>query len=536
MAQSFSFKLCDSLRLRKRKAARRSLDDLVIHCNAKAQHDGDHRGQSCNENGVLSNSDCTKKETLVIEKPTSETVNESDSSFSITSGTTLDRMTLKYRRFCAFFSRTHDIPSAHSSATSSSTFSVPSAISAFDFSLIATINSAPQHHYPTQDLLSGSQILNPKRHFTAPRLRRERQARSEFKNAYKRLRPTPDSLSTLLNLPREKLPCTEYFSVYIPLISSLSVHAQRLRKIAKELEYEYFCDMRVQYSSSVKSPQNVLGYVDSVYPSEDEEEYFWPRFSQSNEPYRLNRSEFDIAVGEFAPVAPLRFIGGCRTFGDYLREFGLSLARRSTPSSYELCEIAINDLETMMRSKCPAVLLRSMAITEGLSKNYYLTSKTVNRSKFSWNRKAYNKGLSSKDKELIRGMASYTADRNYIWKRRAENLLYPDFVILEDPDECVYVPHVNTRSQLSKSSENELYTSSVNSDTESSVSSNHSHDSHELFDDMALYVNAIHQADFLDDNDALIVVASKELASEYHKQGVEVESTGPRSNTLSTGL
>ncbi|KAK9325765.1 hypothetical protein V1517DRAFT_313409 [Lipomyces orientalis] len=372
------------------------------------------------------------------------------------STSTRRRISARYHRLISFLRASHgrltslsrhDLNENKTTPVSSSIFSLPSGLESSDFLLLPNASTAPQHHYPTPEMLSrsprsiktGTQVWGT--YTYSPLLLKADKQKSEFPH-------TPYAFHKLLATPSTHLSCSEYLSVYVPLVTTLTARARQKMEIKRRKRYSliYFNDHRAQYENSSASSCVTRPSVNSSlcerhngddYAENGYSFVFGVENSGSNSGNGKIGSRCASYSGFYNPPT-LRFVGGCRTFSEYLRDFCAWVASHGNENENG-SGIREGDVDELLRTGCVPALLKSMALMEGRKEDYYYTSSNKSP-KYSWlgnsnnalRSRSGNTG-SRRKRELAKGIGvSYTADRNYIWKKRAEVIFNPDMVLREE--------------------------------------------------------------------------------------------------------
>ncbi|KAK9380246.1 uncharacterized protein V2V93DRAFT_372029 [Kockiozyma suomiensis] len=214
------------------------------------------------------------------------------------------------------------------------------------------------------------------------------------------------------------------------------------------MSYEaYMYNLHNRRQRQVSSSPMLFSYFDEEYTTRDE------YYSKSScVPPPTGTVRYSSYAG-FAMPPSLCFEGGSKSFGEYMRYFCKKLAARENTKSSVLDE----EIDAIMRERCSGALLRSMALVEMRNPTYYLygveygssggwrSSAAILKCENKWRnvekvtgaaigRRRVGKGK----KDLVRGkMVSFTADRNYIWQRRAEMILCPAMTIKEEDENYI---------------------------------------------------------------------------------------------------
>ncbi|KAK9355874.1 hypothetical protein V1523DRAFT_403730 [Lipomyces doorenjongii] len=364
------------------------------------------------------------------------------------------RISARYRRLMTFLRASHerltslsrhDLSENKSTPVSSSIFSLPSGLESSDFLLLPHASTAPQHHYPTPEMLSRS----PRSSRTGTHIQRSYPPLMSKTGKQKPEFPhTPYSFYKLLATPSTRLPCSEYLSIYVPLVTTLTARARQKveNKRRKQYSISYYNKSRDRYESSSTTRSCTLPAVNISLCSEDhddgEVENGYPDVLGDQNAGRPSGngkigSKCTSYSGFYNPPT-LRFVGGCRTFSEYLRDFCAWIASHGNEND-NAPGIREEEVEELLRTVCVPPLLRSMALMEGRKEDYYYTS-GIKSPKYSWlgyntNALRSRNGNTSgrRKRELAKGIGvSYTADRNYIWRKRAEVIFNPDIVLWEE--------------------------------------------------------------------------------------------------------
>ncbi|KAK9376254.1 uncharacterized protein V1513DRAFT_439756 [Lipomyces chichibuensis] len=403
--------------------------------------------------------------TLALSIDTNSAAISNSSSIAVVRPVTLERtpvsmstrrrISARYRRLMTFLRASHerltslsrhDLTEKKSTPVSSSIFSLPSGLESSDFLLLPHASTAPQHHYPTPEMLSRS----PRSGRTgthvwrsySPLMSKSGKHKSEFPH-------TPYAFYKLLATPSTHLPCSEYLSIYVPLVTTLTAQARQKVEIKRRKQYSFsYCNINPmdRYESSSTSSSGTQPAVNISLCSEDHEdgdvENGYPCVLGDENVGRYSGngkigSKCTSYSGFYNPPT-LRFVGGCRTFSEYLRDFCAWIASHGNEND-NAPGIREDEVEELLRTVCAPPLLRSMALMEGRKEDYYYTS-GIKSPKYSWlgyntnalkNRNGNTSGR--RKRELAKGIGvSYTADRNYIWRKRAEVIFNPDIVLREE--------------------------------------------------------------------------------------------------------
>ncbi|KAK9345513.1 hypothetical protein V1522DRAFT_407355 [Lipomyces starkeyi] len=364
------------------------------------------------------------------------------------------RISARYRKLMTFLRVSHerltslsrhDLSENKSTPVSSSIFSLPSGLKSSDFLLLPHASTAPQHHYPTPEMLSRS----PRSSRTgthvwrsySPLMSKTGKQKSEFPH-------TPYAFYKLLATPSTRLPCSEYLSIYVPLVTTLTARARQKVEIKwrKQYNFSYYNNPMDRYEISSTSSSATRPTVNISLCSEDHDD----GDVENRYPYvpgdeNAGRRSGNGKIGSkctsysgFYNPPTLRFVGGCRTFSEYLRDFCAWIASHGNEND-NTPGIREDEVEELLRTVCVPPLLRSMALMEGRKEDYYYTS-GIKSPKYSWlgyntNALRSRNGNTSgrRKRELAKGIGvSYTADRNYIWRKRAEVIFNPDIVLREE--------------------------------------------------------------------------------------------------------
>ncbi|KAK9245834.1 hypothetical protein V1506DRAFT_537233 [Lipomyces tetrasporus] len=372
------------------------------------------------------------------------------------STSTRRRISARYHRLITFLRASHerltslsrhDLNENKTTPVSSSIFSLPSGLESSDFLLLPNASTAPQHHYPTLEMLSrsprsikaGTQVWGT--YTYSPVILKTDKQKSEFQH-------TPYAFHKLLATPSTHLSCFEYLSVYVPLVTTLTARARQKMEIKRRKRYSliYFNEPRAQYENSSANSCATRPAVDcspcAHYHTDDDAENGYSYVlgdenSGSNSGNGKIGSRCASYSGFYNPPT-LRFVGGCRTFSEYLGDFCTWVASHGNENENG-SGIREDDVDELLRTGCVPALLRSMALMEGRKEDYYYTSSNKSP-KYSWlgnssnvlRSRSGNTG-SRRKRELAKGIGvSYTADRNYIWRKRAEVIFNPDIVLREE--------------------------------------------------------------------------------------------------------
>ncbi|KAK9237858.1 hypothetical protein V1525DRAFT_402674 [Lipomyces kononenkoae] len=364
------------------------------------------------------------------------------------------RISARYHRLVSFLRTSHerltslsrpDLREKKSTPISSSIFTLPSGLESSDFLLLPHASTAPQHHYPTPEMLSRSPPSSrsgakARRPYPQLPLKGDKQ-KPDFPH-------TPYAFYKLLATPYTRLPCSEYLSIYVPLVTTLTAKARQKMetKRRKRVSFGSYNNSKDHHQVSSTSSSGTPVPVNISLRSEDEnncgaENGNRSVFCDENSSRRSGNGKIGskcTSYSGFYNPPTLRFVGGCRTFGEYLRDFCAWVASHGIEND-NVPGIREDEVEELLRTVCVPALLRSMALIEGRNEDYYNTN-SVKPPKYSWlghstnalrNRNGNNCG--GRKRELVKGIGvSYTADRNYIWRKRAEVIFNPEMVLREE--------------------------------------------------------------------------------------------------------
>ncbi|KAK9365732.1 hypothetical protein V1509DRAFT_642414 [Lipomyces kononenkoae] len=367
------------------------------------------------------------------------------------------RFSARYQRLVSFLRTSHErftsLRDNKATPISSSIFTLPSGLESSDFLLLPKATTAPQHQYPTLEMLSRSPRSTrsggqARRSYSQVPLKADKQ-KPEF--SY-----TPYAFYKLLATPSTRLPCSEYLSIYVPLVTTLTARARQKVETKRRKRHTFgpyngskeHNQIIATCSSGTRVPTNISLYSDDE--NDGDAENGNPSVScDENSSRRSGNGRIGskcTSYSGFYNPPTLRFVGGCRTFGEYLRDFCAWITSHGNEND-NAPGIREDEVEELLRTMCPPALLRSMALMEGRNEDYYNTGSSIKPPKYSWLgystnalRNRNDNGSGKRKRELAKGIGvSYTADRNYIWRKRAEVIFNPEMVLREEhevPDHC----------------------------------------------------------------------------------------------------
>ncbi|KAK7208250.1 hypothetical protein BZA70DRAFT_287564 [Myxozyma melibiosi] len=431
---------------------------------------------------------CQQNSSSLRRKSKKETENE---SYSDQSGSLRQRSHRHIHRFVSlvrsFSSSSHGRSAVDSPdcEVSPSVFTLPQMLPSSDFSLLPYVHCAEQHHYPRELFpLRGKQITNTLtrvgRHCRRPVLLNAL-PNTSLPAAFQHLPAAPESLELLMRSKESELQCPEYIKLYLALVKNLvethTAWTERLRSsFYPRMSYEAYMYNLCQNDPIARRSLFAYFDEDGVHSRISPDDYY--NRSLCPRPPALDAPRYSSYTGFMMP-APLRFEGGSRSFGEYMWYFCSKLTEIASLSynnyaGYQkrgpvtAAADAKEEVLELMRKHCAGALLRSMAVVEHKNPMHYLCG--VEYGKGGWTPSAALepvRGLILRNHRIDSDYfthshaftttsvahrasrhhytphknghmanVSFTVDRNYIWRRRAEVILCPEIVLWEDDEDA----------------------------------------------------------------------------------------------------
>ncbi|KAK9459928.1 uncharacterized protein V1516DRAFT_678415 [Lipomyces oligophaga] len=359
------------------------------------------------------------------------------------------------------------------------------------------------HRYPRPRYI---ELQERKRHEEAFELARRKQNLNYSLKVLKipywiaRLPPIPESLQKLMETSPQEIGCREYLDVYIRLMSRLlEVGGEKLEELqarkrtllkGKKPDDELLCDISDQ-EALLKFP-----LLRPLYPNsaDDTLAYDLLPLQICANLVKSDRSRFAYSSYLGFTLPPkLTFVGNCTSFGSFMvcycrRAIMLANGIRrleEAQSNKGLWKINRDFVLKVIEDKSSKALLRSLSVMESATWNNYSRPMTISRV-LTWITRLQLAARSGKlnpilattsirmsDRSSLRRRkrrssgvsAKFCDDRGYIWRRRAENMLFPDLglaTILESEleDEYDFATMVSTNQASALSQEKSLSDSS----------------------------------------------------------------------------